>query len=81
MNKFYKVRFEKAAQKSLKKMDKNDSIIIMAWINKNLSNCEDPYMQGKSLQGNLKGKWRNKIGDYRLITNIDDENLIILILL
>ena len=80
MNKQYKVRLEKSAQKSLKKMDKNDSKIIMAWISKNLINCQDPYIHGKSLQGNLKEKWRYRIGNYRLICNIDDEKIVILIL-
>ena len=80
MNKQYKVRLEKPAQKSLKKMDKNDSKIIMAWISKNLINCQDPYIHGKSLQGNLKEKWRYRIGNYRLICNIDDEKIVILIL-
>lgn len=80
MNKQYEVRLEKDAQKSLKKMDKNDAKIIMAWINKNLVNCEDPYIHGKSLQGNLKGKWRYRVGNYRLIANIDNKNIIILVL-
>ena len=80
MNKSYEVRLGKKAQKSLKKMDKNDSRIIMAWISKNLVNCEDPYVHGKSLEGNLKGKWRYRVGDYRLICNIDDEKVVILIL-
>lgn len=80
MNKQYKVRLERSAQKNLKKMDKNDSRIIMAWISKNLVNCEDPYVHGKSLQGNLKGKWRYRVGNYRLICNIDDEKVVILIL-
>ena len=80
MNKQYKVRLERSAQKNLKKMDKNDSRIIMAWISKNLVNCENPYVHGKSLQGNLKGKWRYRVGNYRLICNIDDEKVVILIL-
>lgn len=61
-------------------MDKNDSKIIMDLISKNVVNCEDPYMQIKTLQRNLKGKWRYRVGNYRLIANIDDENIIILIL-
>lgn len=80
MNNKYKVRLEKKAQKSLKKMDPNTARIIMAWINKNLVDCEDPYIHGKSLKGNLKEKWRYRIGDYRLICNIDDEKVLILIL-
>lgn len=80
MNKHYSVRFEKPAQKSLTKMDKNDARIIMAWISKNLVNCQNPYVHGKALQGNLQGKWRYRVGNYRLIANIDAENVIILVL-
>ena len=32
-------------------MDQNDAKIIMAWISKNLVDCEDPYLHGKALQG------------------------------
>ncbi|HZK33075.1 MAG TPA: type II toxin-antitoxin system RelE/ParE family toxin [Tissierellaceae bacterium] len=80
MNKKYEVRLGKRAQKNLKKIDINDAKIIMAWISKNLVDCQDPYIHGKSLKGSLKGKWRYRIGDYRLICNIDDEKLTILIL-
>lgn len=80
MNKKYQVRLEKRAQKNLKKMDPNNARIIMAWISKNLVDCEDPCAYGKSLKGSLKEKWRYRIGDYRLICNIDDENVLILIL-
>lgn len=80
MSKKYQVRLEKGAQKSLNKMDSNDARIIMAWINKNLVGCENPYIYGKSLKGNLKDKWRYRIGDYRLICNIHEEKVLILIL-
>nr|WP_300001800.1 type II toxin-antitoxin system RelE/ParE family toxin [Tissierella sp.] len=80
MSKQYKVRLEKLAQISLKKMDQNDAKIIMSWISKNLVNCEDPYVHGKSLQGDFKGKWRYRVGNYRLIANINNDNIIILIL-
>ena len=61
-------------------MDQNDAKIIMAWISKNLVDCEDPYLHGKDLQGDLKGKWRYRVGNYRLIAHIDNENVIILVL-
>ena len=80
MSKKYEVRLEKSAQKSLKKMDQNDAKIIMAWISKNLVDCEDPYSHGKALQGDLKGKWRYRVGNYRLIAHIDSNNVIILVL-
>jgi mRNA interferase RelE/StbE len=80
MSKKYQVRFGKKAQKNLKKMDSNTARIIMAWINKNLVDCENPFLYGKSLKGSLKEKWRYRIGDYRLICNINEEKIIILVL-
>jgi len=80
MSKKYQVRLETRAQKNLKKMDPNDAMIIMAWIKKNLVHCEDPYAYGKPLKGNLKEKWRYRIGDYRLICNINDKKIVILVL-
>lgn len=80
MNKKYQVRFGKRAQSKLKKMDFNTAKIIMAWINKNLVDCENPFLYGKSLKGNMKEKWRYRIGEYRLICNIDEKEIIILVL-
>jgi len=76
----YEVRFEKRAQKALKKMDKHQALIIMAWIKKNLVETTNPRQFGKGLTGNKSGKWRYRIGDYRIISHIDDNKIVILIL-
>ena len=47
------------------------------YISKNLKNTENPRLHGKALTGNLKGLWRYRIMDYRLIVDIQDEELII----
>lgn len=73
----YKVEFSKRAQKDLKKLDKPIRTLIIAWIEKNLNNIEDPRSLGKNLVGNKKGLWRYRIGGYRLICIIEDERLII----
>lgn len=76
----YQVRFEKRAQKALKKMDKHQAGIIMAWIKKNLIGTSDPRARGKGLTANRSGEWRYRIGDYRIIAHINDEAMIILVL-
>lgn len=76
----YKVRFEKGARKSLKKMDPHQSRIIMGWINKNLMGTSNPREHGKALTHNHSGKWRYRVGDYRLIANINDKEITILVL-
>lgn len=80
MSKKYSVRFEKQARKTLKKMDKPIAAMIMSWIKNNLEGCTDPYATGKSLVANHKGKWRYRVGNYRIIAHIDDDELIILVL-
>jgi mRNA interferase RelE/StbE len=39
----------------------------------------DPRSRGKSLVGNLKGLWRYRVGDYRIICQIKNDQLIILV--
>ena len=77
---YFQVRFEKRAQKTLKKMDPYQANLIMAWINKHLVGTTNPRIHGKGLKGDRSGEWRYRIGDYRLIAHIDDEKVTILIL-
>ena len=76
----YKVIFTERAIKQLKKLNKHISALIIGWIEKNLVNCLDPRIHGKCLIGNKSGQWRYRIGDYRLICEIQDDKIIILVL-
>ena len=76
----YSVEYSNAASRSLVKMDGSTSRMIYAWINKNLVGCSDPRAHGKALTGNLSGLWRYRVGDYRLIAEIKDNRLVILML-
>ncbi len=78
--KVYQVALERNAQKTLKKIDPQQARIIMAWIKKNLVGTDDPRRHGKGLVANHSGEWRYRIGDYRLIADIQDETITILIL-
>lgn len=73
----YKVETTPNFDKSFKKLDKYTQRLIKAWIDKNLADCEDPRAHGKALTTNLKGLWRYRIGDYRLISLIEDNKLLI----
>lgn len=76
----YNVQYSKQAIKELKKLDRFTRQMIYSWIDKNLSGCEDPRQHGKALAANRKGQWRYRIGDYRLICDIQDDKLVILAL-
>lgn len=66
--------------REFKKLDRYTQRMIKAWIDKNLDGCEDPRQHGKGLTENRSGQWRYRIGDYRLICQIEDERLVILAL-
>lgn len=76
----YQVKYSERATKELKKLDKYTRQMIYSWIGKNLVGCEDPRQHGKGLTANRSGQWRYRIGDYRLICQINDNELVILAL-
>lgn len=76
----YKLVFTERAMKNLKKLDKKVSALIIGWLEKNVDGCENPRLHGKGLVGNKSGQWRYRIGDYRAICKIKDEEVIILVL-
>lgn len=76
----YRVSFTESALKSIKKFDKYTQRIILEWIGNNLEGCSDPRIQGRLLTANKKGQWRYRVGDYRIIAEIQDQKLIILVI-
>ena len=76
----YEVQYSERALRELKKMNKYTRQMIYSWIDKNLNGCEDPRQRGKGLTANRSGQWRYRIGDYRLICQIQDAQLVILAL-
>ncbi len=76
----YSVETTKRFDKEFKKLDRYTQMIIKSWIEKNLVNCENPRAHGKGLTSNRSGQWRYRIGDYRIICEIEDDRLVILAL-
>ena len=63
-------------EREFKKLDKTVRVMITQWIKKHLMDCDNPRAFGKALVGNLKGYWRYRIGNYRLLAIIKDDELI-----
>ena len=76
----YHLKYTDTALKQLKKMDKHTALMLTGWLRKNLDGCEDPRRHGKGLTANRSGQWRYRIGDYRIIADIQDECVTILVL-
>lgn len=77
--KTYKVQYSKQAAWHLKKMDRPIASMIVGWARRHLEDCIDPQVSGKALTGQLKGLWRYRVGEYRIIAEIKDEEVLILV--
>lgn len=66
--------------KSMRKLDRHTQKIIKNWIDKNLINCENPRLHGKGLVANKSGMWRYRIGSYRLLAEIQDNKLVLILI-
>lgn len=76
----YKVVFTDRAKKQLKKIDKHILSLIIGWLEKNIDGCENPRLHGKGLVENKSGQWRYRIGNYRVICEIQGEEIVVLVL-
>lgn len=76
----YSVNYSARAVKELKKLDRQTRALILSWIEKNLVDCENPRAHGKGLTANRSGQWRYRVGDYRIIAEIIDSEIVILVL-
>ncbi|WP_180384851.1 type II toxin-antitoxin system RelE family toxin [Leuconostoc gasicomitatum] len=73
----YHVTFTKQALKQLKKLDKFTQSTIYQWIVNNLDGTDNPRLHGKGLTANHSGQWRYRVGDYRVLANIIDDEIVI----
>lgn len=74
----YKVKLSAKVQKQLRKLDKGIAALIVRYLYKNIDNTENPREKGKALVGNHAGQWRYRVGDYRVICEIIDDELVVM---
>ncbi len=66
--------------KAFKKLDRQTQKMIKAWIDKNLIDCENPRIHGRGLTANRSGQWRYRVGDYRILAEIMDNKLVLVLI-
>ena len=61
-------------------MDRFTRTMILNWISQHLEGTDNPYASGRAFTGDKSGLWRYRVGDYRIISVIDNGKLVILLL-
>ncbi|EGL8346525.1 type II toxin-antitoxin system RelE/ParE family toxin [Escherichia coli] len=72
------INYSDRALKSLRKMDKQNARRIVDFMDLRIAVAADPRQSGKPLKGELGEFWRYRVGDYRILCEIRDDELIIL---
>ena len=75
----YNVEFTPKALKQLSKLDKSIKKRIDNYLLK-LSSLDNPRSLGKALHGELSNIWSYRVGDYRLLAKIIDDEIVIIVL-
>ena len=76
----YKVVFADRALKELKGLDGYISIMILAWIRRNLEGSSNPRQKGKELTAGHSVQWLYHTGEYRLPAEIQQDGATVLLL-
>ena len=72
-------RFDERALKELKKLGRQAQKEILAYLDERVTGKEDPRRFGKALHADLAGLWRYRVGDYRILCQIRDGQLLVLV--
>lgn len=74
------LKFDEGAKKDLAKLDKQIAKRITTFLVDRVAVLDDPRSIGEALKGSKLGDfWKYRVGDYRIIANIEDGALRILV--
>lgn len=80
-NSVWQIRFDEGFAQDLKALGQPVQLRIKKYLDKLQADCSDPRERGEPLRANLAGFWKYRVGDYRLICELIDGQVVILCLL
>lgn len=75
----WKINYTDSALKELRKLDRQQVRRIIEFMDGRVAVSDDPRTHGKALTGPLGALWRYRVGDYRIICDIQDAVLCVLV--
>jgi mRNA interferase RelE/StbE len=73
------IEYTESARRQLRKLGRQSARRILGFINERVAQLDDPRSLGKALQGPLGEFWRFRVGDYRIICELHDKSLHVLV--
>ena len=77
---FWRVELSGEARRNLAGLDRQAAVRILGFLSQRLARLDDPRSIGEALKGaRLGALWKYRVGDYRLICDIQDRALLVLV--
>ena len=76
----WRIEITRTAEKQITKLARPAQRSIQRFLRDRLTPADDPRQWGRPLHGEKRGLWRYRVGDYRLICDIQDEKITVLVL-
>ena len=75
------IKYTESSSRQLKKLDKQTALRVLDYMDERVAVLDDPRALGKNLKGPKIGEyWRYRVGDIRVICNIVDEQVMVLVI-
>ena len=75
------IEYAESVRKSVEKLDPQTRRCIRSYLENRIALLDDPRSQGKALTGPLGGLWRYRVGDYRIVCEIQDKRLVVFVVI
>jgi mRNA interferase RelE/StbE len=76
----WRVEFDPDAARELRKLGHEARRLIQKYLRERVATDEDPRRFGHALLGDLKSLWRYRVGDYRIVADIRDKEIVVMII-
>ncbi|PYX78128.1 MAG: type II toxin-antitoxin system mRNA interferase toxin, RelE/StbE family [Acidobacteria bacterium] len=76
----WKVEIARTAQRQIEKLDRPVQLSILKFLRERIAHSSNPRQFGRPLRGEKQGLWRYRVGDYRLICDIQEVTITVLVL-
>jgi mRNA interferase RelE/StbE len=76
----WRIEISRTAERQITKLNREAQTAIQRFLRERLAGTDNPRQWGKPLHGEKRSLWRYRVGDYRLICDIQDEKVVVLVL-
>jgi len=76
----WRIKYARSVHKTVKKLQPQVRQRIHDYLEKRIARLDDPRQVGKPLKGQHSELWRYRVGEYRIICEIQDNTLVVLVI-